>query len=91
MCPKICVNSISGANREKFNQGGQGQLDAPYLQQNAGGNGFQGRRRMSVSILENFKYDFAGKVATIFIRNLFGKEKRNAASDHTQRYHQNQM
>ena len=42
-CPKICVNSISGANRAKFNRGSN---CSPYLQHNASGTGYQGLWRM---------------------------------------------
>ena len=46
--PKFCVNSIWGANRAKFIQGGsRGIRLSPCQQHNAGGVGCQGRRSCS--------------------------------------------
>ena len=46
--PKFCVNSIWGANRAKFIQGGSRGIRLPPCQQhNAGGVGCQGRRSCS--------------------------------------------
>lgn len=46
--PKFCVNSIYGANRAKFIQGGsRGIRLPPFQQHNAGGGGCQGRRSRS--------------------------------------------
>ena len=48
VCPKFCVNSIWGANRAKFIQGGsRGIRLPPFQQHNAGEVGCQGRRSRS--------------------------------------------
>ena len=51
VCPKICVNTIIGANRAILIQGGSRGIRLPScLQHNAGGAGCQGRRSRLITL-----------------------------------------
>ena len=51
VCPKICVNTIIGANRAILIQGGSRGIRLPScLQHNAGGDGCQGRRSRLITL-----------------------------------------